>query len=144
MDSNYKDEIPKRISPDKRLKLGKQYQQKFGKKKGVVTLESGLQYEILINSDGKKPDINDHIFCHYHGTTIDGVVFDSSVERKKPETFALSQLIEGWRQALLLMNTGSKWKLVIPPHLAYGKQGVSKEIGSNSTLVFEVELLGIK
>ena len=144
MNSNHQDETPKRISPDKRLKLGKQYQQKFGKKEGVITLESGLQYEIIVASEGRKPEIDDHIFCHYHGTTIDGVVFDSSVERNKPETLPLSQLIEGWKQALLMMSTGSKWRLVIPPHLAYGKQGVSKEIGANSTLVFEVELLGIK
>ncbi len=144
MNPDHKNETNKKISPEKRLKLGKQFQLKFGKKKGVITLESGLQYEILVSSEGKKPEINDHIFCHYHGTTIDGVVFDSSVERKKPETLVLSQLIEGWKEALLMMPTGSAWRIVTPPHLAYGKQGVSKEIGANSTLVFEIELLGIK
>ena len=143
MSANQNDEV-RNISPEKRLKLGKQFQQKYGKKEGVITLESGLQYEILVPSEGRKPETDDHIYCHYHGTTIDGVVFDSSVERQKPEVLVVSQLIKGWQEALLMMSTGSKWRLVIPPHLGYGKQGVSKEIRANSTLVFEVELLGIK
>ena len=143
MSANQNGEV-RNISPEKRLKLGKQFQQKYGKKEGVITLESGLQYEILVASEGKKPTLDDHIYCHYHGTTIDGVVFDSSVERQKPEVLVMSQLIKGWQEALLMMSTGSKWRLVIPPHLAYGKQGVSNEIRGNSTLVFEVELLGIK
>ena len=100
--------------------------------------------EVLEASEGKKPGVKDSVICHYHGTTITGQVFDSSVERKKPATFPLNRVIEGWTEALQLMSTGSKWKLVIPPHLAYGNEQISKEIGPNSTLIFEVELLGIK
>ncbi|MCT4286965.1 peptidylprolyl isomerase [Elizabethkingia anophelis] len=134
----------KKALAEKNLKEGQEFQAAFGAKEGVVTLESGLQYEILEASEGKKPGAKDSVICHYHGTTINGQVFDSSVERKKPATFPLNRVIEGWTEALQLMSTGSKWKLVIPPHLAYGNEQISKEIGPNSTLIFEVELLGIK
>ncbi|AKH94917.1 FKBP-type peptidyl-prolyl cis-trans isomerase [Elizabethkingia anophelis] len=134
----------KKALAEKNLKEGQEFQAAFGAKEGVVTLESGLQYEILEASEGKKPGAKDSVICHYHGTTISGQVFDSSVERKKPSTFPLNRVIEGWTEALQLMSTGSKWKLVIPPHLAYGNEQISKEIGPNSTLIFEVELLGIK
>nr|WP_199161950.1 FKBP-type peptidyl-prolyl cis-trans isomerase [Elizabethkingia sp. ASV34] len=134
----------KKALAEKNLKEGQEFQTAFGAKEGVVTLESGLQYEILEASEGKKPGVKDSVICHYHGTTITGQVFDSSVERIKPATFPLNRVIEGWTEALQLMSTGSKWKLVIPPHLAYGNEQISKEIGPNSTLIFEVELLGIK
>ena len=134
----------KKAAAEKNLKDGQKFQEEFGQKEGVVTLESGLQYEIMEASEGKKPGPKDQVICHYHGTTIEGKVFDSSVERRKPATFPLNRVITGWTEALQLMSTGSKWKLVIPPHLAYGNEQISKEIGPNSTLIFEVELLGIK
>lgn len=114
-----------------------------GQRPGVVTLESGLQYEIMQEGDGPHPGPKSSVTCHYHGTLIDGKVFDSSVQRGKPATFPLNRVISGWTEALQLMPLGSKWRLYLPPHLAYGDQHVSAEIGPNSTLIFEVELLGI-
>ncbi len=134
----------KKAAAEKNLKDGQDFQAEFGKKPGVVTLESGLQYEILQDADGEKPYASSTVVCHYHGTTITGEVFDSSVRRNSPATFPLNRVIKGWTEAVQLMSVGSKWKLVIPPHLAYGEQQISKEIGPNSTLIFEVELLEIK
>ncbi|WP_435522236.1 FKBP-type peptidyl-prolyl cis-trans isomerase [Chryseobacterium indoltheticum] len=113
-------------------------------KESVVQLPSGLQYEIMTEGDGPKPGPKSMVKCHYHGTTIAGKVFDSSVKRGTPASFPLNKVIKGWTEALQLMPVGSKWRLIIPPHLAYGDQQISKEIGPNSTLVFQVELLGIK
>jgi FKBP-type peptidyl-prolyl cis-trans isomerase FklB len=110
---------------------------------GVISLESGLQYEIITEGSGAQPGPKSSVTCHYHGTLIDGRVFDSSVQRGKPATFPLNRVISGWTEALQLMPMGSKWRLYLPPHLAYGDQHVSAEIGPNSTLIFEVELLGI-
>lgn len=109
----------------------------------VLSLPSGLQYEVLTEGSGPKPGPLSAVTCHYHGTLPDGTVFDSSVRRGKPATFPLNRVIAGWTEALQLMPVGSKWRLFLPPHLAYGEQQVSAEIGPNSTLVFEVELLGI-
>lgn len=110
---------------------------------GVVTLDSGLQYEVLKTGNGKKPGATDQVKCHYHGTLIDGTVFDSSVERGEPAVFGVNQVIAGWVEALQLMNEGSKWKLFIPSDLAYGNRGAGQLIQPNSTLIFEVELLEI-
>ncbi|MGX9985786.1 FKBP-type peptidyl-prolyl cis-trans isomerase [Chryseobacterium sp. POL2] len=134
----------KKALAEKNLNEGKAFQEEFGKQEGVVTLESGLQYQIITDEEGRKPEARDTVICHYHGTTIKGEVFDSSVERNKPASFPLNRVISGWTEGLQLMSTGSKWKFVIPPHLAYGGQQISKEIGPNSTLIFEVELIGIK
>ena len=112
-------------------------------KAGVVTLPSGLQYEVLKKGDGAKPKASDKVKCHYHGTLINGTVFDSSVQRGEPATFGVSQVIPGWGEALQLMNVGSKWRLFIPSELAYGERGAGETIEPNSTLVFEVELLDI-
>ena len=112
-------------------------------KSGVITLPSGLQYEILIKGNGAKPKATDKVRCHYHGTLINGTVFDSSVQRGEPETFGVSQVIQGWVEALQLMETGSKWRLFIPAGMAYGKRGADEIIGPDSTLIFEVELLNI-
>ncbi len=114
-----------------------------GQREGVVTLESGLQYEIINEGNGAKPGPTQTVTCHYHGTVIDGRVFDSSVKRGQPASFPLNRVIPGWTEALQLMAVGSKWRLFLPPHLAYGERQVSAEIGPNSTLIFEVELLGI-
>lgn len=113
------------------------------KRDGVVTLPSGLQYEVMTKGDGAIPASSDQVKVHYHGTLIDGTVFDSSVDRGQPATFGVTQVIKGWVEALQLMPTGSKWKLFIPSDLAYGSRGAGGQIGPFSTLVFEVELLEI-
>ncbi|WP_068599009.1 FKBP-type peptidyl-prolyl cis-trans isomerase [Vaginella massiliensis] len=128
---------------EKNKNEGNAFREEFAKHEGVVTLESGLQYQILVEGDGPKPKESDTVLCHYHGTTIHNEVFDSSVQRQKPASFPLNRVIAGWTEALQLMPVGSKWKLVIPAELAYGEEQISKAIGPNSTLIFEVELLGI-
>jgi FKBP-type peptidyl-prolyl cis-trans isomerase FklB len=110
---------------------------------GVVTLASGLQYKVLEAGEGKKPTIDDRVTCHYRGTLIDGTEFDSSRRRNQPATFPLNKAIKGWAEALQLMPVGSKWQLVVPPHLAYGERGAGLQVGPNATLVFELELLSI-
>ncbi|MFV0290483.1 MAG: FKBP-type peptidyl-prolyl cis-trans isomerase [Mangrovibacterium sp.] len=111
-------------------------------KAGVVTTESGLQYEIITEGTGEKPTIDSTVKCHYHGTLIDGTVFDSSVDRGEPATFPVNGVIPGWTEALQLMPVGSKWKLFINSELAYGNRAAGS-IKPNSTLIFEVELLEI-
>ena len=111
-------------------------------KDGVMTTESGLQYLILSEGRGNNPTLNDNVTVHYHGTLIDGTIFDSSVDRKQPATFPLNGVIPGWQEALQMMSVGSKWKIFIPSELAYGESGAGA-IGPNSTLIFEVELLSI-
>lgn len=125
------------------LKAGEAFLSENGKRPGVVVLASGLQYEIITDGTGKKPIAKDKVSCHYHGTLIDGTVFDSSVQRGQPATFPLNMVISGWTEGLQLMTVGSKWRFFIPPHLGYGERQVSSQIGPNSTLIFEVELLGI-
>ncbi|WP_295202551.1 FKBP-type peptidyl-prolyl cis-trans isomerase [uncultured Chryseobacterium sp.] len=134
----------KKEQAEKNLKDGNEYREEYGKRESVVTLPSGLQYEIITEGDGARPGPKSTVKCHYHGTTISGKIFDSSVKRGQPASFPLNRVIAGWTEALQLMAVGSKWRLIIPPHLAYGDQQISKEIGPNSTLVFEVELLDIK
>lgn len=112
-------------------------------KAGVVELPSGLQYQVLTPGTGAKPTASDKVKCHYHGTLINGAVFDSSVERGEPATFGVSQVIPGWVEALQLMPVGSKWRLFIPSNLAYGENGAGEAIEPNSALVFDVELLDI-
>ncbi len=114
------------------------------KKEDVKTLESGLQYKILEKGDGKSPSPQDTIKCHYRGTTIDGKLFDSSYKRGEPATFKLDGVIEGWTEAIQLMKTGGKWKIFVPPELAYGDRGAGNAIEPGSTLIFEVELLSIE
>lgn len=128
----------------KNLKEGQDFREENAKKEGIVTLENGLQYEILTETEGPKPSITSKVKCHYHGTTIHGEVFDSSVKRGAPATFRLNRVIAGWTVGLQLMSVGSKYRFFIPAWLAYGEEQISKEIGPNSTLIFEVELLGIE
>ena len=113
-------------------------------KPGVVTLASGLQYEIINKGDGAIPHETDKVKCHYHGTLIDGTVFDSSVLRGTPAVFPVNGVIQGWVEALQMMPVGSKWRLTIPSTLAYGAHGAGQHIGPHTTLVFEVELLSIE
>lgn len=124
-------------------KAGQEFLEINKKRQGVVTLPSGLQYEIITKGEGKLPAATDQVKCHYHGTLIDGTVFDSSVQRGTPATFGVNQVIQGWVEALQLMPVGSKWKLFIPADLAYGKAGAGQSIEPNSALVFEVEVLDI-
>ena len=110
---------------------------------GVTTTASGLQYEIVSRGKGPKPKASDTVEVHYHGTLVDGTVFDSSIERGEPATFQVGAVIKGWTEALQLMSVGDKWKLYIPPDLGYGPRPNGK-IPPNSVLIFDVQLLGIK
>jgi len=112
-------------------------------KPGVTTLPSGLQYEVLTEGSGKKPGPRSQVTTHYHGTLTNGKVFDSSYQRGQPATFGVNQVIAGWTEALQLMPEGSKWRLYIPSDLAYGKRGAGRDIGPDSALVFDVELLKV-
>jgi FKBP-type peptidyl-prolyl cis-trans isomerase FklB len=125
------------------LKTGQDFLEANKKKPGVHALPSGLQYEVITEGTGIKPLARNKVTCHYHGELIDGTVFDSSVKRGQPATFPLNMVIKGWTEGLQLMSVGSKWRFFIPPHLAYGDRQTGAHIGPNSTLIFEVELLGI-
>lgn len=114
-----------------------------GKKEGVKTLPSGLQYRVLKEGDGKHPTKADQVVVHYKGTLIDGREFDSSHKRGEPAKFGVTQVIKGWTEALQLMKEGSKWMIYIPWQLAYGDKGTGKLIGPHETLVFEVELIAV-
>ncbi len=128
---------------EKNVQQGEQFLKENSSKEGVITLPSGLQYKILTEGNGPKPKATDKVTTHYHGTLIDGTVFDSSVERGQPATFPVNGVIQGWVEALQLMPTGSKWKLFVPSQLAYGSRGASELIGPNTTLIFDVELIAI-
>ena len=114
------------------------------KKEGVTTTDSGLQYKQLSAGNGAKPTTADRVQVHYHGTLIDGTVFDSSYQRGEPIVFPVTGVIAGWVEGLQLMNVGSKFELTIPSHLAYGASGSGPVIGPDATLIFEVELLAIQ
>jgi len=128
---------------DKNRKEGDAFLAENKKKPEVVTLPSGLQYQILTKGTGATPKATDKVSTHYRGTLIDGTEFDSSYSRGQPATFPVNRVIKGWTEALQLMPIGSKWKLFIPSDLAYGDRGSPPKIGPNATLIFEVELLGI-
>ena len=115
-----------------------------GKKDGVVTLPSGLQYQVLKEGDGKKPSATDQVVCHYEGTLIDGTVFDSSYQRNQPATFGLNQVIPGWTEGVQLMQEGAKYRFFIPYNLAYGERGAGAQIPPFAALVFDVELIEVK
>jgi len=128
---------------DNNKKAGEEFLNVNKHKAGVTELPSGLQYEVLKKGNGAKPTASEKVKCHYHGTLINGTVFDSSVERGEPAVFGVSQVIPGWVEALQLMEVCSKWRLFIPSNLAYGEHGAGEAIEPNSALVFEVELLDI-
>jgi len=125
------------------IEEGKNFLKENASKPDVITLPSGLQYKILVEGTGAKPKATDKVTTHYHGTLINGTVFDSSVERGQPATFPVNGVIAGWVEALQLMPVGSKWQLYVPSDLAYGTRGASELIGPNTTLIFDVELLSI-
>ena len=136
--SNLQDEIA-----ETNKQAGKEFLAENAKRSGVVVLPSGLQYEVLAEGKGRKPKVTDKVQCHYHGTLIDGQVFDSSIQRGTPAVVGVNQVIPGWVEALQLMPEGSRWKLYIPSDLAYGEQGAGGSIPANATLIFEVELIKI-
>ena len=131
----------------KAVKLNKEAGEEFLKinahKEGVTTLPSGLQYEVIKMGEGPKPTLSDTVTCHYHGTLINGIVFDSSMDRGEPASFPLRGVIAGWTEILQLMPVGSKWKVTIPSDLAYGDRGAGEHIKPGSTLIFIIELLSI-
>jgi FKBP-type peptidyl-prolyl cis-trans isomerase FklB len=123
---------------------GEKFLAENGKKEGVKTLPSGLQYKEITPGKGNSPKTTDTVTTHYKGTLIDGTEFDSSHKRGEPATFPVSGVIPGWTEALQLMKEGAKWQLFVPSGLAYGERGAGREIGPNATLIFEVELISVK
>lgn len=128
---------------EKNRKEGEEFLQANSKKEGIVSLPSGLQYKILQAGNGKKPLPTDNVVVHYRGTLLDGSEFDSSYSRGQPLTIALNQVIPGWTEAVSMMPVGSKWQIFIPSELGYGERGAGANIGPHSTLIFDIELLGI-
>ncbi len=122
---------------------GREFLAANGKKAGVVTLPSGLQYQVIKKGSGKKPGLEDTVVVNYRGTFINGQEFDSSYQRGEPATFTVGQVIQGWQEVLPLMPVGSHWKVFIPAELAYGERGAGNDIGPNETLIFDIELLAI-
>lgn len=128
---------------DKNLAEGNAFLEKNKQDSGVIVLPSGLQYKVIVEGKGEKPKAEDKVTVHYHGTLINGTVFDSSVERGEPIELSPNNVIEGWKEALQLMPVGSKWKLFIPANMAYGDRQTQGPIEPNSALIFEVELISI-
>ena len=133
----------KKIKGDAALKKGEAFLTKNAKRKGVITTDSGLQYEVLKKGKGDKPSATDKVSVNYRGTLIDGKEFDSSFKRGKPAEFALNRVVKGWTEGIQLMSPGAKYKFFIPAALGYGERGAGANIGPNETLIFEVELLSV-
>lgn len=141
--NHYFEEMEARVNAEN-IEKGKRFLEENKQRPGVVTLPSGLQYEVIKEGNvGRYAKITDQVQCHYEGTLIDGTLFDSSIKRGQPATFGVNQVIPGWVEALQLMPEGAKWKLYIPCDLGYGAQGAGEMIPPHSTLIFEVELLKI-
>jgi len=134
----------KRMQSERNIVEGKEFLTANAGKEGVTVLSSGLQYQVVTEGEGNAPKATDTVTVHYRGTLTDGTEFDSSYSRNQPATFALNRVITGWTEGLQLMKPGAKYKLFIPPDLAYGERGAGAQIGPNSTLIFEVELLDVK
>ncbi|MDX2425566.1 MAG: FKBP-type peptidyl-prolyl cis-trans isomerase [Cycloclasticus sp.] len=124
--------------------IGTKFLAENASNEGVLVLESGMQYIVINEGTGEKPAATDTVDVHYEGSLINGTIFDSSIKRGEPATFPVNGVIQGWQEALQLMNVGSKWKVFIPSELAYGENGAGGAIGPNETLIFEMELLDIK
>jgi FKBP-type peptidyl-prolyl cis-trans isomerase FklB len=140
--NKYFEELEAKMNAEN-IEKGKKFLEENKQKPNVVTLPSGLQYEVITEGNGKKPKATDRVKCHYEGTLIDGTLFDSSIKRGEPAVFGVNQVIKGWVEALQLMSEGSKWRLYIPSDLAYGAAGAGEMIPPHSTLVFEVELIEV-
>ena len=132
-------EVPESLSP---AEAGRAFLVTNAQREGVLTTDSGLQYEVMVPGDGDTPGPTDLVLTHYHGTLVDGRLFDSSVERGEPLEFPVNGVIRGWTEALQMMKVGDKWKLYIPPELAYGERGAGALIGPNETLVLAVKPAG--
>jgi len=145
MDLNAARGIINKFKTDMMIKTGADFLAANAKKPGVISLPNGIQYEVLASgpAGGPKPKLTDKVKTHYHGTLIDGKVFDSSVQRGEPISFGLGQVIKGWQESLQLMSVGDKWRIYLPYNLAYGERGAGGSIPPYATLIFEVELLGI-
>jgi FKBP-type peptidyl-prolyl cis-trans isomerase FklB len=137
-------EVAARTAGEANRKAGEAFLAENKTKDGVVTLPSGLQYKIITPGTGPKPTATDTVVCNYRGTLLDGTEFDSSYKRGQPATFPVSGVIKGWTEAVQLLPVGSKWQLFIPASLAYGDRGAGPDIGPDSTLIFEVELVSIQ
>ncbi len=134
----------KKTEMEKKIKeKGEKFLKENKQKEGVITLPSGLQYQVLKEGDGKKPKATDNVRCHYEGTLIDGTVFDSSYERNQPADFPLNGVIKGWTEGVQLMSEGAKYRFFIPYNLAYGPKGAGDTIPGYSTLIFDVELIKV-
>lgn len=129
---------------EKQQQLADQFMAANAARDEVTTTDSGLQYEVLESGDGATPSATSTVVTHYHGTLLDGTVFDSSVERGEPAEFGVNQVISGWTEALQLMSVGDKWRIACPPHLAYGDQGAGDSIPPNTSLVFDIQLIDVK
>lgn len=127
----------------KNLEEGEVFLSQNKNREGIISINDGLQYEVLVSGNGIIPSPKSKILCHYQGQLLNGVIFDSSYQRKRPEALWLKELIPGWQKALLLMPVGSKWKLYIHPRLAYGFESITKDSGGNCTLIFDIELIAI-
>ncbi len=125
------------------VEKGQKFLEENAKRPGVKVTASGLQYEVMVDGTGVIPKATDKVTTHYHGTLLNGKVFDSSVQRGQPIDFPVNGVIQGWQEALQLMKVGSKWKLFVPYNLAYGERGAGADIGPYETLIFEVELLKV-
>ena len=140
--NKYFEELEAKMNAEN-IEKGKAFLAENAKKEGIVTLPSGLQYQVLKEGNGKKPAATDRVKCHYEGTLIDGTLFDSSIKRGQPAVFGVNQVIKGWVEALQLMGEGAKWKLFIPSELGYGAQQAGELIPPHSPLIFEVELIEV-
>ena len=140
--NKYFEELEAKMNAEN-IEKGKAFLAENAKKEGIITLPSGLQYQVLQDGNGKKPSATDRVKCHYEGTLIDGTLFDSSIKRGQPAVFGVNQVIRGWVEALQLMSEGSKWRLFIPSELGYGAQQAGELIPPHSTLIFEVELIEV-
>ena len=140
--NKYFEELEAKMNAEN-IEKGKAFLAENANKEGIVTLPSGLQYQVLKEGNGKKPAATDRVKCHYEGTLIDGTLFDSSIKRGQPAVFGVNQVIKGWVEALQLMGEGAKWKLFIPSELGYGAQQAGELIPPHSTLIFEVELIEV-
>ncbi len=137
-------EAKQKVAGAENIKKGEEFLAANLKKDGVKSTASGLQYKVLKSGTGRTPKSTDTVKVHYHGTLIDGTVFDSSVERGEPVSFPVNGVIPGWTEALQLMKEGDKWQITLPSKIAYGEQGAGAKIGPNSVLIFDVELLSIE
>ena len=140
--NKYFEELEAKMNAEN-IEKGKAFLAENAKKEGIVTLPSGLQYQVLKEGNGKKPAATDRVKCHYEGTLIDGTLFDSSIKRGEPAVFGVNQVIPGWVEALQLMSEGAKWRLYIPSELGYGAHGAGEMIPPHSTLIFDVELIEV-